>query len=66
MAETLPYDTVIRAASRETISDRDRIKIDMILKERVEQMGTLGHIVLWLLGIPMPILFLFFLLRDCS
>ena len=29
-------------------------------------MGAMGYIVLWLLGIPVPVLFLTFLLRGCS
>jgi len=40
--------------------------IDMKLKERIEQIGATGYILLWLLGIPIPILFLFFLLRGCT
>jgi hypothetical protein len=38
----------------------------MKLKERIEQVGATGYILLWLLGIPIPILFLFFLLRGCT
>jgi hypothetical protein len=41
-------------------------QIDMKLKERIEQVGAAGYILLWLLGIPIPILFLFFLLRGCT
>jgi hypothetical protein len=28
--------------------------------------GGTGYILLWLLGIPLPILFLIFLLRGCT
>jgi hypothetical protein len=38
----------------------------MKLKERIKQAGAAGYILLWLLGIPIPILFLIFLLRGCS
>lgn len=38
----------------------------MKLKERIEQMAASGYILLWLLGVPIPILFLFFLLRGCT
>lgn len=38
----------------------------MRLKERFEQMAASGYILLWLLGVPIPILFLFFLLRGCT
>jgi hypothetical protein len=38
----------------------------MHLKEKVKQAGAAGYILLWLLGIPIPILFLIFLLRGCT
>jgi hypothetical protein len=31
-----------------------------------EQEGKAGYILLWLLGVPIPILFLIFLLRGCN
>jgi hypothetical protein len=30
------------------------------------QAGKVGYILLWLLGVPIPILFLIYLLRGCS
>ncbi|HKX98959.1 MAG TPA: hypothetical protein VJL86_04535 [Steroidobacteraceae bacterium] len=30
------------------------------------QGGKAGYILLWLLGIPIPVLFLIFLLRGCT
>jgi hypothetical protein len=30
------------------------------------QEGKAGYILLWLLGVPIPILFLIYLLRGCS
>lgn len=30
------------------------------------QQGKAGYILLWLLGVPIPILFLIFLLRGCN
>ena len=30
------------------------------------QQGRVGYILLWLLGVPLPILFLIYLLRGCS
>lgn len=30
------------------------------------QMGKIGYILLWLLGVPLPVLFLIYLLRGCS
>jgi hypothetical protein len=38
----------------------------MKLNERIKEAGAAGYILLWLLGIPIPILFLFFLLRGCT
>jgi len=30
------------------------------------QQGRIGYILLWLLGVPIPVLFLFYLLRGCT
>lgn len=30
------------------------------------QSGKIGYILLWLLGVPIPILFLIYLLRGCT
>jgi hypothetical protein len=38
----------------------------MTLKERLHEVAATGYILLWLLGIPIPILFLIFLLRGCT
>ena len=38
----------------------------MHLTNSIEQAGATGYILLWLLGIPIPILFLIFLLRGCT
>jgi hypothetical protein len=38
----------------------------MKLKERIKETAAMGYILLWLLGIPIPILLLFFLLRGCT
>jgi hypothetical protein len=34
------------------------------LAQKIEQAGATGYILLWLLGIPIPILILIFLLRG--
>jgi hypothetical protein len=31
-----------------------------------DQEGRVGYILLWLLGVPIPVLFLFYLLRGCT
>ena len=33
---------------------------------RSVQSGKIGYILLWLLGVPIPILFFIYLLRGCS
>jgi hypothetical protein len=38
----------------------------MKIKEQAGQEGAMGYVLLWLLGIPIPILLLFFLLRGCT
>ncbi len=36
------------------------------LSLKTYQEGKIGYILLWLIGIPIPILFLIFLLRGCD
>ncbi|PYK89265.1 MAG: hypothetical protein DME40_11070 [Verrucomicrobia bacterium] len=43
-----------------------RKDIEMRLTNRIKQAGATGYILLWLLGIPIPILLLIFLLRGCT
>ena len=31
-----------------------------------KQEGAIGYIFLWLIGVPIPLLFVFFLLRGCT
>ena len=38
----------------------------MKLNRIIQQVGATGYILLWLLGIPIPILLLIFLLRGCT
>ena len=38
----------------------------MRLSDNIKQAGATGYILLWLLGVPIPILFIFFLLRGCT
>lgn len=33
---------------------------------RKRQEGKIGYILLWLLGVPIPVLFVIFLLRGCD
>ncbi len=34
--------------------------------QRIAQEGKIGYILLWLLGIPIPILVVIYLLRGCT
>ncbi len=38
----------------------------MKITKRANEKGAMGYILLWLIGIPIPVLFLIFLLRGCS
>jgi len=38
----------------------------MRLPSKIKEAGATGYILLWLLGIPIPILLLIFLLRGCT
>lgn len=38
----------------------------MKIKNQASEQGAMGYMLLWLLGIPIPILLLFFLLRGCT
>ncbi len=39
---------------------------DMKLPNQNNESGAMGYILAWLIGIPIPILLLIFLLRGCS
>ncbi len=49
---------------RSLISEVGVLPMKAQLKRHQE--GKIGYILLWLLGIPIPILFLIFLLRGCD
>jgi len=34
--------------------------------QRSMQEGRIGYILLWLIGVPIPVLFMIFLLRGCD
>ncbi len=38
----------------------------MKFSEKIKEVGAAGYILLWLLGIPIPILLIIFLLRGCT
>jgi len=47
-------------------SNRNRLAMFRPLRERKYQEGKWGYILAWLVGIPIPILLLVYLLRGCS
>ena len=53
-----------RTFSRARVSRARREK--MRLRDRIKEAGATGYILLWLLGIPIPILLIIFLLRGCT
>lgn len=38
----------------------------MRIRDKIKEYGAAGYILLWLLGIPIPVLLLIFLLRGCT
>lgn len=36
------------------------------LRSRLKQHGGIGYVLLWLLGVPIPVLILISLLRGCA
>ncbi len=36
------------------------------LRDAARQRGGIGYVLLWLLGVPIPLLILFALLRGCA
>jgi hypothetical protein len=44
------------------------LEVDMekLQQWRRKQEGKLGYILLWALGVPIPVLFVIFLLRGCN
>ena len=53
-------------AAYEFYLNSERVKKGMKLKEKIEEKAATGYILLWLLGVPIPVLLLFFLLRGCT
>ena len=41
-------------------------KLSLKTAARKFQAGKIGYILLWLLGIPIPVLFVIYLLRGCT
>jgi hypothetical protein len=41
-------------------------RMEKIQQWRRQQEGKMGYILLWALGVPIPVLFVVFLLRGCT
>jgi hypothetical protein len=55
--------------TEEIVAMRQIIEAKQRLAHRVQrgmQEGKIGYILLWLLGVPIPVLFAIFLLRGCD
>jgi hypothetical protein len=42
------------------------VGMERLQQWRQQQEGKIGYILLWLLGVPIPVLFVIFLLRGCT
>jgi hypothetical protein len=42
------------------------VRMERLQQWRRRQEGKLGYILLWALGVPIPVLFVIFLLRGCT
>ena len=45
--------------------ERRNIRVNLMRFPR-RQSGKIGYILLWLLGVPIPVLLIFYLLRGCT
>jgi hypothetical protein len=42
------------------------VRMEKLQQWRRQQEGKMGYILLWALGVPIPVLFVIFLLRGCT
>jgi hypothetical protein len=49
-----------------SLSARNGGFMEELQRWRRRQEGKLGYILLWALGVPIPVLFVIFLLRGCT
>jgi hypothetical protein len=52
------------AAIRTSLATEARM--EKLQQWRRQQEGKMGYILLWALGVPIPVLFVIFLLRGCT
>ena len=65
-AAEVSTQVVARLVGKPSIFKRERTSRVMQLSDKIKTAGATGYILLWLLGIPLPILLLIFLLRGCT
>ncbi len=44
----------------------DKLRMDKLRIPKHLQEGKIGYILAWMLGVPIPVLFVIFLLRGCT
>lgn len=54
------------AATPYRLKERSEVDMERLQQWRRKQEGKLGYILLWALGVPIPVLFVIFLLRGCT
>lgn len=48
-------------------TEQIRLKLaDLRARSKAQQSGKIGYALLWLLGVPIPVLLLIFLARGCN
>jgi hypothetical protein len=60
---SLERGTAIAAGKRNNCLEA---RMEKIREWRRQQEGKMGYILLWALGVPIPVLFVIFLLRGCT
>jgi hypothetical protein len=58
--------TALAAISDICVRDCSETGMERLQQWRRKQEGKLGYILLWALGVPIPVLFVIFLLRGCT
>ncbi len=51
---------------QKTHRDPDLVDGSTYITANKQERGAIGYIVLWLMGMPASLLFLFFLMRSCT
>jgi hypothetical protein len=60
-----PSTVCLSKAKEYRMIERRNIRVNLMRFPRT-QSGKIGYILLWLLGVPIPVLLIFYLLRGCT